>query len=261
MVDSPSQMDELFAKMRKEIGEMEQRSKEFKRMVDELVRMVHDMQETERRGGFVNGPGPGRAATARRDIPRRIPFPGRENGAGGARSRPVYTPSDDLVPPRPILALADSRARLPPPLPAAVSGSPRPPTSDSRTPSVLPPSRLRYQVASSAAAATTTPSSSSSSRSPPPPRPVRTPHRRFFHRVFYRSQTPHSHTSLPRTPSPGHTPLLPATPPPSLESGLYQSAQASPINETRTRLPPPLEEPPVPYRPPGQRLFTFLQHP
>jgi hypothetical protein len=48
MDDTQSQRDEMFAKIRNEIGGIERRIKEFNAMVDELVRMVGAMQETER---------------------------------------------------------------------------------------------------------------------------------------------------------------------------------------------------------------------
>jgi hypothetical protein len=48
MDDTQSQRDEMFAKIRNEIGGIERRIKEFNAMVDELVRMVGTMQETER---------------------------------------------------------------------------------------------------------------------------------------------------------------------------------------------------------------------
>ena len=57
--DTAAEMDDMFARIRVEIATMEKRSAEFKRMVDELVRMVREMQDafssSSREGGGGGG--------------------------------------------------------------------------------------------------------------------------------------------------------------------------------------------------------------
>jgi hypothetical protein len=222
-VDTPSQMDDMFARIRNEIGAMERRSKEFKSMVDELVRLVDEMQERERIGGFVNGLA-------------RPP----------ARSSLVHSSSSVLPTTR---MLADSRARLPPHPPVARRGSPLRPIEDSQSHSQ---SESQRRVSPGASAA--------SLRSPPPPRRTQSPHRRLFNRMSYVPRS--SGVPLSRTPTSSRTPPPPNTPVVPAASSSHGSSQARPmIAETRTRLPPPLETSPVPYRPPGQRLFSFFSRP
>lgn len=232
-VDTPSQMDDMFARIRNEINAMERRSADFKRAVDDLVRMVEEMQRVER------------WSTGAKD---RIP-------RASAQSRVIRSPSDLT----PILILANTRTRLPPPRPSPL----RPPTSGSPSASVsasVSANRLPH-------AHTHTANTATSSRTPPSPRPARHAriHRRLFHRVFFAPRT--SNPTRQRTPnprrspssSPPGTPMMPAGP----SSSFVESPQASQIGETRTRLPPPLEEPPILYRAPGQgqRIFSFLQRP
>jgi hypothetical protein len=277
--DTQSQMDEMFAKIRNEIGGMERRIKEFKAMVDELIRMVGSMQEIERvrqagaRGG-IGGMGGGGLQIRPdglangfwiRSATRIPPYPARGPVSG---MRMVRSPSD---------LLANSRARLPPlltppppppsPPSAADSSSPRrflPASVSSRSRSRQP----RQAASSSAALSRTIILPSSPSPPPAPPRPARNNiHRRFFRRVFNVSQGPNLPTSLPRPPSPERTPSpvgtqpVPPPPPPGPGFSFHESPSASLIAETRTRLPPPPEESPIPYRPPGQRLFSFLNRP
>lgn len=229
--DTPSQMDDMFARIRNEIGAMERRSQDFKKMVNELVGLVDEMQERERVGGFANGIARGpRISQAR------------------ARAGLVHSSSDTPI-------LANSRARLPPPpLPGAAGGSPprRPSSRPTRS------SPLRHTTAEARPIIPRSPRNGGSStiapRFSPPPRPARNPQRRLFNRVFYishSSSTPLSRIP-PRVPSPPSAPVTPPT------SGSRGSPQSRSISETRTRLPPPLEVSPVPYRPPGQRLFSFL---
>ncbi|KAN0139321.1 hypothetical protein V8E53_002822 [Lactarius tabidus] len=233
--DTPSQMDDMFVRMRNEIGAMERRSKEFKKMVDELVGLVDEMQERERLGGFANGLARG----------PRIP-----HSRGG-----LVRSSSDL---QGMPVLADSRARLPPPpIPSAVHRSPpRRPHSSRPTRS----SPLRHTAADSAE---TSPRGGSSTtitpRVSPPPRPPRNPQRRLFSRVFHVPPRDSSSIPLHRIPSPSRVPSPTSTPvtPPTSSS----PAQSRLISETRTRLPPPLEASPVPYRPPGQRILSFLGRP
>lgn len=236
--DTPSQMDDMFVRMRNEIGAMERRSKEFKTMVDELAGLVEEMQERERLGGFANG-------LARGPL---IPH-------SRARAGLVHSSSDLQGMP----VLADSRARLPPPplpLPGTASGSP--PRQPSSRPTRSSP--LRHTTTHSSetrplagSSTTITPHAS------PPPRPPRNPNRRLFSRVFHVPPSPSSRTPLSRTPSPSRVPtpqIAPVTPPTS-----SLPAQSRLISETRTRMPPPLEASPVPYRPPGQRILSFLNRP
>ena len=303
-----SEMDEMFARMRDEIDGMERRSKEFKSMVDALVRMVAGMREIAklrlgeggagagglqiRPDGFVNVNGFWvRSST-------RIPtYSAHRRDAAGARARAramTRSPSDLL--PNPILA--NSRARLPPltgihpsppppsPLPTAGSATNFP----RRLPaSILSASRTRWQQAVVAPPSAeirpeilrpiNLPSSRSRSRRsrsrspPPPPSPPLPPpwnarniHRRLFQRVFHASQNSNPASQhRPRTPSPpaarAPSPLGTATPLPQPSgSGFssYESPSGSLIAETRTRLPPSPDLLPIPYRPPGQRLFSFL---
>ncbi|KAI0298374.1 hypothetical protein B0F90DRAFT_1669103 [Multifurca ochricompacta] len=107
VTDTPSQMDDMFARIRNEIGAMERRSGDFKRMVDELVGLVDEMQERERMGGFVNG-------LAR--SPRNR----------ATRSNLVHSSSD--LP----STLSDTRTRLPPTPSLPLSGSATTPESPSR---------------------------------------------------------------------------------------------------------------------------------
>jgi hypothetical protein len=233
--DTPSQMDDMFVRMRNEIGAMERRSKEFKKMVNELVGLVDEMQERERLGGFANGLARG----------PRIP-----HSRGG-----LVRSSSDL---QGMPVLADSRARLPPPpIPSAAHRSPpRRPHSSRPTRS----SPLRHTAADSAE---TSPRGGSSTtitpRVSPPPRPPRNPQRRLFSRVFHVPPRDSSSIPLHRIPSPSRVPSPTSTPvtPPTSSS----PAQSRLISETRTRLPPPLEASPVPYRPPGQRILSFLDRP
>ncbi|KAI9447140.1 hypothetical protein BJY52DRAFT_1313337 [Lactarius psammicola] len=224
--DTPSQMDDMFVRMRNEISAMERRSQDFKKMVDELVGLVDEMQERERIGGFANGLARG----------PRIPQ---------ARAGLVHS-SSDLQGTR---ILADSRARLPPLPPGAAGGSP--PRQPSSRPTRSSP--LRHTATDSRPVARSPRNGASSAIAPrfsPPPRPVRNPQRRLFNRVLYishSSSAPLSRPSPPsRVPSPPSAPVTPPT------SGSRESPQSRLISETRTRLPPPLEVSPVPYRPPGQ---------
>ena len=221
-VDTPSQMDDMFARIRNEINGMERRSADFKRMVDDLGRMVEEMQRVEQWSIAANG---------------RIP-------RSAVQTRLIRSPSD--LTPMPILA--NTRTRLPPPLPGAPHGPSRLATSGSGS-----ASRSFHTVTSTV----------TSSRTPPPTRAGRYAHihRRLFHRVFFAPRT--SNPTRQRTPSPHRTPSPspPDTPmmPPGPSS--FESPQASQIGETRTRLPPPLETPPIPYRAPGQGFFSFIQRP
>jgi hypothetical protein len=190
------------------------------------------MQARERIGGFANG-------LARSP---RIPQ---------ARAGLVHSSSEGGIP-----ILADSRARLPPPpFPGAAFVSPprqpnsRPTRSSPLRPTTADTTRTvaRRSPRNGGSSTTIAP------RVSPPPRPPRNPQRRLFNRMFHPSRS--SDTILPpsRVPSPPSTPVTPPT----------SSSRASPhsrrlISETRSRLPPPLEVSPVPYRPPGQRLFPFL---
>ena len=147
-VDTASQMEDTFARIRHEIGGMERRSAEFKRMVDELVRIVEEMPNTFTRihvppaNGFTTGP---RIARAR------------------VRSRLVRSPSD--LTPTPLLA--NTRARLPPPIrPPAPPGSPRLPASGS--PSATATGTLASISASASLNRLQQPTAPS--RTPPPPR-------------------------------------------------------------------------------------------
>ena len=233
VADNPSQMDDMFTRLRNEIGAMEQRSKEFKGMVDELVRLVDDMQERERIGGFVNGLPRG---------PRRVP----------AASRSSLIHSSSVLPTTP--TLADSRARLPP-HPAPTSRSPLRTVQHSHSPS------HSHSQALPQAAAPDSPADPPL-HAPPPPRPAQNPRRRLFNRVFYAprsSEASLSWTSGPnRTPSPPNAHVAPA----ASSSRDRDGQQAhSEIAETRARLPPPPQTSPVPYRPPGQRLFSFFNCP
>ena len=311
MDDTQSQMDDMFAKMRNEIGGMERRSKEFKLMIDELIQMVAGMQEIERLGqGAGGGGGAGAGGRGRglqiqpdgfvnvngywiRSATRIPPYAAHRRDAGGARARAMTRSPSDLLP-TPILA--NSRARLPPlngihppPLPLPLPPSPLPtaagPPADSprRFPtsiSSISRSRRQQDVTSSSAVISRTinlpsPPSRSRSRSPPPPPPPPPPrtarnniHRRLFRRVFQMSQNSNaSPRHRARTPSPAPrappSPLgTPPTPPLPQPSGSgfssYESPSAGLIAETRTRLPPPPDSTPIPYRPPGQRRFSFL---
>jgi hypothetical protein len=315
--DTQSQMDDMFAKMRNEIDGMDRRSKEFKSMVDELVRMVAGMQEImkPRQGaiGAVGGGGGGGASGLQirpdgfvnvngfwvRSATRIPPYAVHRHDAASARAMTMTRSPSDVLP---MPTLAHSRARLPPltsihlppPLPPP---PPSPlPTANSTTPargrfptsiSLASRSRQQHAVTSSPAVISRTtgiilPSSPSRSRSrsrsppPPPPRTARSIHRRLFQRVFHTSQnsdtSPRHRMRTPspaaRAPSPLDTPPMPPTPtptpppppPPGTGFSSYESPSASSIAETRTRLPPPLESSPIPYRPPGhgQRLFSFL---
>jgi hypothetical protein len=297
--DTQPQMDDMFAKMRNEIGGMERRSKEFKSMVDELIRMVAGMQEIVRlrqgaRGGAGVGGGGGRLQIRPdgfvnvngfwiRSATRVPPYAAHRRDAAGARARAMTRSPSDLLP-TPILA--NSRARLPPL--TGIHPPPPPPSPLPTAGSISSVSRSRRQqraVASSSSSAVNSrtiihqiPSSPSRSRSrspPPPPPPLRTArniHRRLFQRVFHMSQNSNvhpRHRTRTRTPSPAArapSPLgTPPTPPPTpqpqssgTEFSSYESPSASLITETRTRLPPPPDSSPIPYRPPGQRLFSFL---
>lgn len=228
-VDTASQMEDMFARIRHEIGGMERRSAEFKWMVDELVRMVEEMPNTFMRihaspaNSFTTNP---RIARAR------------------ARSRLVRSPSD--LTPRPLLA--NARAGLPPPLRApAPPGSPRLPASDS-------PSAVLASISASASLNQLRRTTAPSRTPPPPPRAQRYAHihRRFFPRAFFAPRTSNT-PPQPRTPSPRGTPSPPGTPGLPGGPGFHGSREASSIAETRTRLPPPPESPPIPYRAPGQR--------
>lgn len=234
--DTPSQMDDMFARIRNEIGAMERRSADFKRAVDDLVRMVEEMQRIER------------WSTGAKDRTPRA----------SAQSRVIRSPSDLT----PILILANTRTRLPPPRPSPL----RPPTSGSPSASVS--ASVSANRSPHTHTHTHTATTATSSRTPPSPRPARHAriHRRLFHRVFFAART--SNPTRQRTPSPRRspsssppgTPMMPAGP---SSSFAFESPQASQIGVTRARLPPPLEEPPIPYRAPGQgqRIFSFLQRP
>jgi hypothetical protein len=231
-VDTASEMEDMFARIRHEIGGMERRSAEFKRMVDELVRMVEEMPNIFTR---IN-PSPANGFTTT-DL--RVAH-------AGARSRLVVRSPSDLTP-TPLLA--NSRARLPPPLqPPAPSGSPRLPTAPGSPSAAAVLASISASASLNRLGQTTT----APSRTPPPPRAQRYAHfhRRFFHRAFFAPRTsnpPHPRTPSPRgTPSPPGTPALPGGP------GFHETGQESSIAESRTRLPPPLETPPIPYRAPGQ---------
>ena len=262
MDDTQSQMDEMFAKIRNEIGGIERRIKEFNAMVDELVRMVGAMQKTERvrQAAMTGGGGLQirayglmngfwiRSATSATRMP---PYPARGAVSGGRRMESRQQPRTPPSVPHPAatpspLSAADSRR-----LPASVSSRSR--------------SRQARQAASSAAVI-----SRPSSPSPPPapPRPARNDiHLRFFHRVFHISQNANIPASVQRRPSPERTPspvdIQPPPPPPSPGPGFgfHESPSASLIAETRTRLPPLPKESPIPYRPLGQRMFLFLNRP
>src|SRR6267154_5597482 len=238
--DTSSQMDDMFAKMRTEIGGMERRSKEFKSMVDELVRMVADMQEIVKlrqgAGGGAGGRGGGLQIRPNgfvnvdgfwiRSATRIPPHAAHRRDAAGARARAMTRSPSDLLP-TPILA--NSRARLPPL--TTTHPSPQPPPSESlptagstnsprgRFPtsiSSVSRSRRQHQAVPSSSSAVisrainlpSSPSRSRSrSRSPPPPplRTARSIHRRLFQRVFHTSQnsnTPPRHRTRTRTPSP-----------------------------------------------------------
>jgi len=233
-VDTASEMEDMFARIRHEIGGMERRSAEFKQMVDELARMVKEMPNIFTRihassaNGFTTGPRIARA---------------------GARSRLVRSPSD--LTPTPLLA--NSRARLPTPLrPPAPPGSPRLQTT-SGSPSAA---AVLASISASASLNRLQQMTTAPSRTPPPPRAQRYAHfhRRFFHRSFFASRT--SNPPQPRTPSPRGTPSEspPGTPALPGGPGFHGSREESSIGETRTRLPPPLETSPIPYRAPGQRF-------
>ena len=268
--DTQPQMDDMFAKIRTEITGMERRIKDFKLMVDELVRMVGAMkgidrlrQEGARRVRLRGQDGSVVSGYQIRGATRIPPHPA--HGPGSAR-RLVRSPTDLL--PMPILA--NSRARLPPlisppppppsPIPNANNSiSPRRvPTS---TPSSVSRSRLRQAARSSAAISRTIIHSSSPSPPPTPPRPARNNiHRGFFRRVFHMSQNTDADTTPlpPRTPSPSpvRSPSpLDSSPPSDPEFSRHASSSVSSIAETRARLPPSPEESPVPYRPP---LFSTL---
>ncbi|KAI9438177.1 hypothetical protein H4582DRAFT_2148458 [Lactarius indigo] len=217
--DTPPQMDDMFARIRNEIGAMERRSQDFKKMVDELVGLVDEMQERER-----------------------------------ARARPGLIHSSSDLQGTPILA--NSRARLPPPpfLGAAGGSPPRQPSS---RPTRSSP--LRHTTADTRPVPRSPRNGGSSTIAPrfsPPPRPARNPQRRLFNRVFYISHS--SSAPLSRIPPPSRVPSPPSAPVTPPTSGSRESPQSRLISETRTRLPPPLGVSPVPYRPPGQRLFSFL---
>lgn len=235
-VDTASDMEDMFARIRHEIGGMERRSAEFKRMVDELVQMVEEMPNIFTRvhvspaNGFTTGPRMARAGPRSR-----------------LRSRLVRSPSD--LTPTPLLA--NSRARLPPPLlPPAPSGSPRLPPAPG-SPSAT---AVLASISASASLNRLRQTMTAPSRTPPPPRAQRYAHfhRRLFNRAFFASRA--SNPPQPRTPSPRGTPLPPGMPALPGGPGFHESRQESSIAETRTRLPPPLETPPIPYRAPGQRL-------
>ena len=263
MDDTQSQMDEMFAKIRNEIAGIERRIKKFNAMVDELVRMVGAMQETERVRQAAMAGGGGlqiradglmngfwiRSATSATRMP---PYPARGPVCGGRRMESRQQPRTPPSAPHPAatpspLSAADSRR-----LPASVSSRSR--------------SRQARQAASSAAVI-----SRPSSHSPPPapPRPARNDiHLRFFHRVFHISQNANIPASVQRRPSPERTPspvdIQPPPPPPPSPGpgfGFHESPSASLIAETRTRLPPPPKESPIPNRPLGQRMFLFLNRP
>ncbi|KAH9053580.1 hypothetical protein EDB87DRAFT_208442 [Lactarius vividus] len=226
-------MDDMFARIRNEIGAMERRSQDFKKMVNELVGLVDEMQERERIGGFANG------------LARSPRIPQARARAGLVRS------SSDLQG-TPILA--NSRARLPPPPLSSAAGR-SPPRQPSSRPTRSSP--LRHTTADARPLPLSPRNGGSSTMAPrfsPPPRPARNPQRRLFNRVFYISHSSSAPLSRipPRVPPPPSTPVTPPT------SGSRESPQPHSISETRTRLPPPLEVSPVPYRPPGQRLFSFL---
>ena len=269
MNDTQSQMDEMFAKIRNEISEIERRIKEFKAMVDELVRMVGAMQETERVRQAAMAGGGGLQIRADglmngfwiRSATRLPPYPARGPVSGARR---MVSPSD---------LLANSRARLPPLLTPPPPPPSPPSVADSRRLPAFVSSRSRSrqarqrEAASSAAVISRTIILPSSPSPPPaPPRPARNNiHRRFFHRVFHMSQNANIPASVQRRPSPERTPspvdIQPPPPPPPSPGpgfGFHESPSASLIAETRTRLPPPPEESPIPYRPPGQRMFSFL---
>jgi hypothetical protein len=262
MNDTQTQMDEMFAKIRNEISGIERRIKEFKGMVDELVRMVGAMQEMERVRQAAMAGGDGlmngfwiRSAT------RLPPYPARGPVSGGRR---MVSPSD---------LLANSRARLPPLLTSPPPPPSPPSAADSRRlpASVSSRSRSRQPWQAAAVISRTIILPSSPSPPPAPPPPARNNiHRRFFHRVFHMSQNANipasgqrRPTSPERMPSPVDIRPYPPPPPPPSPSpgpgfGFHESPSASMIAETRTRLPPPSEESPIPYRPPGQRMFSFL---
>ena len=243
--DTASEMDGMFARIRQEIAGMERRSAEFKRMVDELVRMVEEMPNYTRIHAYpVNGFST-HAPTSRSSV----------------RSRLVRSPSDLTSPP----LLANSRARLPPP-PLRALAPPIPP----RLPTPSSPSAVAAAGAPGAAASVSATSILASAslhrlrqtntplRTAPPPPPQAAQrythiHRRFFPRAFWRTLNPPA--PAPRTPSPRGTPAQPAG------SDFPENRQASTIAETRTRLPPPPDTPPIPYRAPvpGQTFLSFMQ--
>ncbi|KAI0301385.1 hypothetical protein BC826DRAFT_1183354 [Russula brevipes] len=193
--DTPAQMDDMFARIRTEVDAMERRSMAFRRMVDQLVGMVDEMREVLGLGGFADRLAWGPAS--------------RHSARSGPRSRLLRSPSDL----QPTLNLADSRARLPPPLPvttttttAATGSSPLRPASGPPSASGASPVRHQRQPDSSSLLSRTP--------SPPPPRPARNLH--FFHwvpfhRVFHTRQQQTSNPSVlrTRTPSPGRTPFPP----------------------------------------------------
>ena len=229
--DTQSQMDDMFVRIRNEISAMERRSREFKKMVNELVGLVDEMQERERIGGFANG-------LAR----------GPRNPQAGARL--VHSSSD---PQGRIPILANSRARLPFGESPPRQPSSRPTRSSPLRPTTADDRPVTRSLRNGGSSTTIAP------RVSPPPRPPRNPQRRLFNRLFYNSHS--SSTSLSRIPPPSRVPSqsTPVTPPTSSSRASPQSRRL--ISETRTRLPPPLEESPVPYRPPRQRLFSFLNRP
>jgi len=268
---------------------MEKRSAEFKRMVDELVRMVREMQDafssSSREGGGGGGFGFGfsvngsRAGRGSRLFAHFAHVPQGVTMRSGSRARPrsrlVRSPSD----------LADSRARLPPPLPAS------PAASSTNGPGNLYPARWEEEETSSAGALPASVSVASRlwqrvamaesgsspglgryTPRPPSPRPASAPrdlHQRLFHRTFYTPQGAHHRRS--RTPSTSLTPSQSASalgtiPPPSRSaSGSGSGTGASErlqeqvnliLAETRF----PLESSPIPHRP-LQGVFSFLNRP
>jgi hypothetical protein len=225
----------MFARIRNEIIAMERRSKEFKNTVDELVRLVNEIQRSWQ---FLN-------ARATRMDPR-MPATG---------SSLVHS-SSTVVFPMTTPTLADSRARLPPRrhLPVSTRGSPLRPIQNSPSLPQSPPVQQQDHVSPRDSAV---PSSEST------PRLAQNPRRQTFNDVVVvphssvdvpQSQTPSVHTNSSRTPSPPNAAVA-STPSQSI------SPTRPTIAETRARLPPPLESSPVPYRPPGQRLFSFFNRP
>jgi hypothetical protein len=251
-----------------------------------LVRMVADMQEILklRQGGLQIRP-EGFVNVNGFWIRRIPPYAAHRREAAGVRAM-TRSPSDVL--PMPILA--NSRARLPP-LTGIHPTPPVPPflptagstNSQRRFPtSISPVSRSRRQQAGASSSSAvisrrtimlpSSPSRSRSrSRSPPPPPPrtaTRNIGQRLIQRVFHMSPIPHvpprhrTRTPSPAARSPSPRGTQHPTPPQPQPSGFgfssYESPSASLIAETGTRLPPPPESSPIPYRPPGQRLFSFL---